>query len=75
VPLYDYACAACGRFSASRPMKEFDQPAPCPGCGTPAPRALVAPALLGRAARREPASGDASYGRLRHAQGCACCPA
>jgi len=74
MPLYDYACESCGRFSAARPLKEFDQPMPCPGCGAPAPRALTTPAVLGRMARGQGEAGEAGYRRLRHAAACACCP-
>ncbi|HEX7864809.1 MAG TPA: FmdB family zinc ribbon protein [Variovorax sp.] len=74
MPLYDYACESCGRFCATRPLKEFDQPAPCPRCGAMAPRALGVPALLGRSARGQSGTADVGYGRLSHASGCACCP-
>lgn len=74
MPLYDYACEACGRFSATRPLKEFDRPVPCPRCAAMAPRALGVPALLGRSARGRGGTADAGYRRLGHASGCACCP-
>ncbi|WP_093384307.1 FmdB family zinc ribbon protein [Variovorax sp. OV329] len=76
MPLYDYACAGCGRFSATRPLQQFDQPAPCPACGDMAPRALTVPALLGRAAHRNDAQRDDGQVRLRHvaSSGCSCCP-
>jgi putative FmdB family regulatory protein len=32
MPTYDYGCDTCGPFSESRPMAEFAQPQPCPGC-------------------------------------------
>ncbi|WP_423458271.1 FmdB family zinc ribbon protein [Ottowia sp. VDI28] len=73
MPLYDYTCESCGRFSAARPVREFDAPAPCPGCGVLAPRALTAPAVLGRTARQQRAPDDAGYRRLQHAAGCGCC--
>ncbi|WP_415139278.1 FmdB family zinc ribbon protein [Ottowia sp.] len=75
MPLYDHACERCGRFSASRPLRAFDQPAPCPGCGASSPRAPTAPAVLGNAARRRRGPADGGYQRLSHASGCACCQA
>jgi putative FmdB family regulatory protein len=41
MPVYDYGCATCGPFEATRPMAEFDRPVPCPGCGAEAPRVLL----------------------------------
>jgi putative FmdB family regulatory protein len=75
MPIYDYACSDCGRFTAVRPLREFDRPTACPECGREAPRALSAPALLGRAARRGDgsASESGSYARLGHGGGCQCC--
>jgi len=73
MPLYDYECRRCGRFSATRPLKEFDQPAPCPACGALAMRALTAPALIGDADRRKVPSADGRYARLRHPSSCGCC--
>jgi len=74
MPLYDYKCAPCGRFSVSRPMREFDLPAPCPACGKQAMRALTAPALIGDADRLKAAAVDGRYARLRHSSHCGCCP-
>ena len=46
MPTYEYECGDCGGFSAARPMSEYLAPQPCPGCGLPAPRALLsAPAF------------------------------
>jgi putative FmdB family regulatory protein len=76
MPIYSYACAACGPFSAMRPLAEYRAPAPCPACGSASDRVLTAPVGLARSQRRAGAD-DASggYGRLAHAAGCACCPA
>lgn len=34
MPIYEYRCEECGeRFERLVPMREADQPAPCPRCG------------------------------------------
>lgn len=85
MPTYDYACPACGPFEAMRSIAARDEPAACPRCTAPAPRAwLVAPRLAQMPAERRAAfavneraahapqrSGD--YARLRHPAGCGCC--
>lgn len=48
MPLYDYACAACGEFRAFRPMRESDQPQACPACARLSERTLSAPFLGGQ---------------------------
>ena len=76
MPIYDYACDACGTFTAMRPMSQFRDPCACPECGTGAPRTfLSAPALTrgdpGRrvaAAATEPRRASAA-----HPAGCGCC--
>lgn len=78
MPDYDYICPECGPFTATRPMAEFDQPAPCRGCGQVAPRAiLVAPAFAGMNAARRAAldvnERSANAPRSAHRAGCACC--
>ena len=45
MPLYHYLCRKCSEFTAWRPMREAGQPALCPTCGSPAPRAVSAPHL------------------------------
>ncbi len=41
MPIYEYACTTChNRFERMRSMDAFDEPSPCPDCGTPSPRAL-----------------------------------
>jgi putative FmdB family regulatory protein len=48
MPVYGYACAECGPFTALRPMAQFNDPHDCPGCGAECRRAfLTAPRLLG----------------------------
>lgn len=84
MPSYDYACAACGDFTAVRPMAESATPQPCPGCGEPSPRAFrTAPAFSGlpAATRRAHAANEKSADRPallsegghRHGPGCGCC--
>jgi putative FmdB family regulatory protein len=45
MPLYDYSCAACGDFREWRSLAQSADPAPCPACASPAPRAISAPYL------------------------------
>ena len=45
MPLYDYSCAACGDFREWRSLAQSADPAPCPRCAAPAPRAISAPYL------------------------------
>ncbi|HEY2899622.1 MAG TPA: zinc ribbon domain-containing protein [Polyangia bacterium] len=45
MPLYDFQCRACGRFEASRPMKQAAAPLRCPTCQRRAPRILSAVAI------------------------------
>ena len=35
MPFYDYTCTRCStEFTLRRKVEEFDQPAPCPECGS-----------------------------------------
>lgn len=43
MPSYEYVCADCGGFEASRPIAEAAVPVECPACERPAPRALASP--------------------------------
>jgi putative FmdB family regulatory protein len=43
MPSYEYSCADCGAFQASRPIVESAAPHACPACGGLAPRALASP--------------------------------
>jgi putative FmdB family regulatory protein len=75
MPSYEYACARCGAFSATRPLAEWDQPAPCPSCGAAAPRALTAPAFATTGGARFAADAPAQSGAqsAAHTAGCSCC--
>lgn len=84
MPTYEYACSHCGSFTAMRPMAQYREPQPCPGCGARAPRALLsAPAFTGmpaasriahatneRSAHAPRSSADVGK---RHGAGCSCC--
>jgi putative FmdB family regulatory protein len=83
MPTYDYACHACGPFSALRSMATRNDPIHCPECGANADRVVAVPMLTAldptaRAAhdvnersRNAPATLD-QY-RARHRPGCSCC--
>ncbi|GJD51242.1 hypothetical protein OPKNFCMD_3994 [Methylobacterium crusticola] len=77
MPVYDYACEACGPFTVLRPMAQFRDPHDCPGCGAAAPRAfLSAPRLSGldAATRAAHATNERSrHAPRRHGAGCGCC--
>ncbi|MCQ4158910.1 zinc ribbon domain-containing protein [Roseomonas sp. GC11] len=80
MPVYDYACGACGPFTAFRPMAASREACACPGCGAAAPRAfLTGPrlAVMEAGARRAHATNERSAHAPRrsagHAPGCACC--
>ena len=76
--VYDYLCETCGAFTETRPMAEFAAPQPCPGCGVPAPRALLTvPALAtmdtGRRVAQATNERSANAPQRSHAAGCGCC--
>jgi len=80
MPVYDYDCSDCGTFTVLRPMAEYLQPHPCPGCGYSAGRVLLtAPAFAGMDAGRRTAiatnerSANAPKRSAGHRPGCACC--
>lgn len=83
MPVYEYGCAQCGPFTEMRPMVEFADPQPCPGCGVASPRMiLTAPGLAVMEGGRRKASAtnersanapQRSSGAGRHAAGCGCC--
>lgn len=81
MPIYDYACDACGPFTALRPMAQFRDPCACPECGGGAARTILgAPALLsghagGRAtyAATEPSESPSRPASMAHPAGCGCC--
>ena len=46
MPIYDYSCTGCDvYFTELRPMARSAEPAPCPACGSSAPRFISAPNL------------------------------
>lgn len=74
MPTYEYECENCGPFTEIHPMAEFDQPQPCPDCGTAAPRLLTLPAI--GAGGGGAAMQDNSAASIRaHPGGCGCCAA
>lgn len=80
MPLYDYACPACGPFEAAAPMTAHAAPQPCPACDAAAPRVLLtAPAVSGLSAARRAAyatnerSADSPKRLSGHGAGCSCC--
>ena len=79
MPVYDYACDACGPFTVLRPMEEFREPCICPSCGASAPRAFLTAPALGMDSRRRRAvatnerSAHEPRSSVAHGAGCACC--
>ena len=83
MPVYEYGCAQCGPFTELRPMVEFADPQPCPGCGAASPRMLLtAPGLATMNGARRSASAvnersahapQRSSQLARHPSGCGCC--
>jgi len=84
MPIYEFQCALCGPFGELKPMSEYDQPCPCPDCGTLAPRVLLtAPYLSGMSSRQmntfainERSSHEpelSSQTGKKHWAGCTCC--
>ncbi|MGU3360885.1 FmdB family zinc ribbon protein [Methylobacterium sp. M6A4_1b] len=80
MPVYDYACEACGPFTVLRPMAQFRDPHDCPDCGTSCGRAfLTAPNLASMDAgrRKAHATNERSQHAPRkssgHGPGCGCC--
>ena len=80
MPVYDYACEACGPFTVLRPMAQFQDPHECPDCGDSCKRAfLTAPRVSSMDAGLKAA--HATNERSRHAPrrasghgaGCGCC--
>ncbi|MFM0073905.1 zinc ribbon domain-containing protein [Paraburkholderia sediminicola] len=72
MPIYEYACDACGTFDSIRPIARRDERTPCPECGLLSPRvASGATVLLAQRGGNMPAE-EGAYG-LRHQGGCGCC--
>ena len=80
MPVYEYDCARCGSFVASRKIAARNDPSPCPECGTCASRViLTAPAFSGMPATsrvahatNERAAHDPKFSSA-HRAGCSCC--
>jgi len=53
MPLYEYQCPECGKFSAIRKISESGLPAICENCGNSSSRVISAPhfSILGQAQR------------------------
>ncbi|WP_279604544.1 FmdB family zinc ribbon protein [Methylobacterium sp. J-070] len=81
MPIYDYECAACGPFTAMRPMVQFRDPCACPECGSGASRTfLSAPAIAGMdptrrsvLASHERDANGRGLAKAAHPAGCGCC--
>ncbi|MCJ2028833.1 zinc ribbon domain-containing protein [Methylobacterium sp. J-043] len=81
MPIYDYACDACGPFTAMRPMAQFRDPCACPECGDAVARTfLSAPAIVGgnaggrlAFAATEPSATHSGGAPAVHPAGCGCC--
>jgi putative FmdB family regulatory protein len=84
MPIYEYQCADCGSFTASRAMAEYQAPHACPECAQPSARVmLTAPAYAGMSsvtrtahainekAKHEPQTS--AERAARHGPGCGCC--
>lgn len=84
MPVYEYECADCGGFAATKPMAEYRAAHTCPQCGRASERALLtAPAYAGmpavtrtahainEKARHEPKTSAELA--ARHGAGCGCC--
>ena len=54
MPTYEYACPACGQFTAVRPMSQYRDDQPCPRCAKPAPRVTLTSPSLGMFTMRGP---------------------
>ncbi|WP_087659031.1 FmdB family zinc ribbon protein [Caballeronia terrestris] len=73
MPVYDYECAECGFFEATRRIAERDYPAICPNCHGAAARVVVgAPSLGGSATSASSDDSAGSYG-MKHRGSCSCC--
>jgi putative FmdB family regulatory protein len=62
MPVYVFACPACGRFELNRPMARAGDGADCPGCRRQARRVFTPPSLpaLTGPVRRALAAEEAS---------------
>ncbi|HKO88722.1 MAG TPA: zinc ribbon domain-containing protein [Burkholderiales bacterium] len=84
MPIYEYECADCGVFTASKPMTQYREPHACPNCSQSSARALLtAPAYasmpavtrtanaINEKARHEPQTS--AERAARHGASCGCC--
>ncbi|MCX4176232.1 MULTISPECIES: FmdB family zinc ribbon protein [Paraburkholderia] len=72
MPIYEYACDACGTFDSIRPVARRDERTPCPDCGLLSPRiASGSTVLLAQRGGNMPVE-EGAYG-FRHQGGCGCC--
>ena len=84
MPVYEYLCNDCGRFTDMRPMAECDDPQDCPQCESESPRViLTAPAFFcmpsdkrqAIATNERSANAPKTLGEYKasHGAGCGCC--
>ncbi|MBO9354753.1 zinc ribbon domain-containing protein [Bordetella petrii] len=79
MPIYEYQCAACGRFSALRKLADYQQDVACPACGADSPRVVTHAAWTGSSARQRqydasaPPARSGSAGSGAHGLSCSCC--
>ena len=84
MPVYEYQCDQHGAFTAMRPMREYQDPQPCPDCASPASRVMLSvPHLSGlsAASRTAHATNERAQHspmtvdryRAKHSPGCSCC--
>jgi putative FmdB family regulatory protein len=89
MPVYDYMCDACGPFTQTRPMSEYNHPQDCPECAASSPRAILsAPRLATMDSGRRTALSTnersanapmnvsqfaAAQASTKHGAGCGCC--
>jgi putative FmdB family regulatory protein len=68
MPLYTFSCSQCRkRFDLFRKMADYQQPAGCPTCNTPAQRVITPVAVLGDFPAYEcPVTGKVIEGRRAH---------
>ena len=53
MPLYDYKCPEHGVFQELAPMREHDQPKPCPQCAAQSARVIVLPPEIARVVKEQ----------------------
>ena len=76
MPVYGFACAACGdEFDRSRPISEAHLPVHCPTCGSGSTARIYQPiaVLRARGIVAAPIGVTERAASVAHAPGCACC--